>query len=123
MRNVFLICILNIIITTSVFSQDVTCDELTSYVKTEGYRKGSVYSYQLYESSWLKSVECYQYDNVLFVIAEIKKDQYSYTTNKYIFCGIPKANWDSFYWGYNDSGKTYGERFHKYIIDYTCNCN
>lgn len=38
------------------------------------------------------------------------------------FCGIPIMNWSNFrFGGYGDS-KSYGERFHKYIIDYKCNC-
>ena len=56
-------------------------------------------------------------------IAEIKANEYSYSTKSYIFCGIPYSNWSNFKNGYNYSdSRTYGERFHAYIIDYQCSC-
>jgi hypothetical protein len=104
-------------------SQEVNCDDLIDYVKTKGYRKGTVSSISLINSDWLKEVEAYTIDNLIVVIAEIKKDEWGINTKKYIFCGIPDSNWSDFYYGMNDVGKTYGERFHKYIIDYQCKCN
>lgn len=103
------------------FSQDVSCDELLTFIKTEGYYKASLSSVQL-NSSWLYKVTAYSYNYKIYVVAEIKKSEYSYQANSYIFCEIPEQNWTRFqYGGYGDSS-SYGERFHKYIIDYQCNC-
>jgi hypothetical protein len=99
------------------------CDELIEAVESRAYHYSSIPSYTLYDSSWLKSVEAYEYDGNLFIIAEIKRDSYGFSAEKYIFCGISKSNWGAFKSGLYDSNKTIGERFHKYIIDYTCNCN
>ena len=58
-----------------------------------------------------------------YVVAEIKKSEYSYQTKSYVFCGISFSDWYDFSngKGYNDK-RTYGERFHDYIMDYQCNC-
>jgi len=107
------------------FSQETSCQELMQLVKQEGRRFDSVGSYSLYNSSWLKNVEAYkvtiEYRDVIFVIAEIKENEYSYRTHKYIFCGVPDSNWRNFKSSYYMES-TYGERFHKYIMDYVCNC-
>lgn len=99
------------------------CDELIEAVESNANHYSSIPSYTLYDSSWLKSVEAYEYDGKLFIIAQIKRDSYGFSAKKYIFCGISKSNWGAFKNGLYDLDKTIGERFHKYIIDYTCNCN
>lgn len=104
------------------FAQSVSCEDLMRYVQQEGYNKGTVNTVQLISSSWLSEVKCYSIDNTLVVIAEIKRDQWGINKKKYVFCGVPSTKWDAFCFGYYDSGKTYGERFNKYIIDYQCNC-
>lgn len=102
-------------------SQEVSCDDLLSFIKTKGYSKGTISSYTL-DSSWLYEVKAYSYDYNIYVVAKIKKNAYSYSTNTYIFCGIPSMNWSNFqYGGYGDSD-SYGERFHRYIMDYKCDC-
>lgn len=121
--------IFNLFIVTSIMSlttvkgQDVTCQELLSFVLRNGYYKGEVSSYALISSSWLKSVKAYEYKNSVFVVAEIKKDEFSYQARTYLFCGIPKRNWDNFESSFIESRLSYGEKFHKYIIDYQCDCN
>jgi hypothetical protein len=105
------------------YSQTVSCNELLEYVLDEGSEIGKINPVQLYKSGWLESVEAYSISNSIAIIAEIKKDDYGFNTKKYIFCNVPQANWDAFYFGLYDKGKTYGERFHKYIIDYTCDCD
>lgn len=105
----------------SLMAQDVSCNELIDYVKKEGRYIESVSAIQLLSSAWLREVEAYSIDNSIVVIAKIQQDQYS--TKRYIFCGIPRSNWNNFYVGLNDLTKTYGERFNKYIMDYKCNCN
>jgi hypothetical protein len=73
-------------------------------------------------SSWLNKVTAYSYNYKIYVIAEIKKNDYDFNPKSYIFCVIPSMNWQNFqFGGYNDS-PSYGERFHKYIFDYKCNC-
>ncbi|RXG29880.1 hypothetical protein [Leeuwenhoekiella marinoflava] len=116
--------LLLVLLITTFFSQaqDVACLDLLDYVKKNGYKKAEVSSYQLYDSSWLKKVTAYTIDNTILVVAEIKKDEYSIYTKEYIFCGIPSTSWDYFYYGLYDIGKSYGERFHKYIIKRQCNC-
>lgn len=103
------------------FSQKMSCDELLNFVKTEGRYVSSVSSYSM-DSSWLKEVTAYSYDGKYYVIAKIKKDEYSYSANTYVFCGIPYSNWSNFQYGSYGDSKSYGERFHKYIIDYQCSC-
>ncbi len=112
-----------LLFSTSLFSQTVSCEELITYVKKNGDEKATVNSWQLINSSWLKQVQAWEINNTIVVIASIKKDEYSILAKDYIFCEIPSRNWDNFYNSWNDVGKTYGEKFHKYILDYACNCN
>lgn len=109
-------------ISANMYSQEVSCTDLVDFVKSEGRKVGTVSSYQLIDSSWLKSVSCYDVDGTLAVIANIKTNDYSLYGKDYIFCGISKTYWDAFYYGYYDLGRSYGERFHKYIFDYKCDC-
>src|SRR5680860_615486 len=99
------------------FSQNVSCTQLLDYVESNGRSNGSVSSLSLYDSSWLNKVKAYTIDGNLAVVAKIKKNQYDLYGKKYVFCGIPSSNWDAFYYGTYDFGLSYGERFHKYIMD------
>lgn len=116
-----LLLFLTILCATELKAQSVSCTDLLQFITQKGYRKGEVSSYQLINSSWLKSVTAYSYDNKIFVVAVIKKNQYDYTGKTYIFCGIPSNNWDNF--SIYDNNPSYGEKFRKYIIDYQCDCN
>lgn len=102
-------------------AQDVFCEDLMKYVVEEGRQIGQVGSMSLLNSTWLNEVTAYSIEDKIVVIAEIKKDEWGYSTKKYVFCGIPKSNWNEFSSIY-DMQKTYGERFHLYIKDYICNC-
>ncbi|MFL0354743.1 hypothetical protein [Xanthomarina sp. GH4-25] len=116
-----LVGILVLFVSLNTFSQEVACSDLVNYIKQKGYSNGTVSSYTL-DSEWLYEVKAYSYDYDIYVIAKIKTSEYSYSTNTYIFCGIPSYNWSNFqYGGYGDSD-SYGKRFHKYIMDYKCNC-
>lgn len=95
-----------------------SCEDLLVLIQEHGNELRSVSSYRL-DSEWLKSVSLYSYDEKLFVEAEIFDNTSRIFATSYIFCDIPEDNWNSFSRGYSDS---YGERFHKYIIDYVCNC-
>ena len=108
---------------TKNYSAKIQCDDLINYVETNGFERDGISSLQLINSSWLKEVKAYSIQNSIIVIAYIKEDELSMSAKKYIFCGIPELNWDNFYNGYYDIGKTFGEKFHKYIIDYECKCN
>jgi len=119
----------NIILTTILFMTffpslgQIKCEEVKDVIEGEGEDIGSLSSFQLIESSWLKSIQAYEFDSKIFVIAEIKTNEYSFQSKKYIFCGIPYSNWKIFYSRYTDSSLSIGEKFHKYIIDYKCNCD
>lgn len=99
-------------------AQDVSCSELVQFIEQEGWEKGSLNSFQL-DSEWLYSVTAYSYDYKTFVVAEIKQ---GWSTNTYIFCGVPDSNWNNFSAWSISGDVSYGERFHRYIMDYTCNC-
>ena len=108
--------------TTTAVSQTVRCTELIDYVKAEGRKVGEVSSLQLMSSSWLRQVTCYQVGDVLAVVAKIKSNDYDLYGKDYIFCGIPTSNWNAFKGNLYNIDTTYGERFHKYIFDYKCDC-
>lgn len=103
------------------FSQEMSCDDLQDFIETNGYQKSSMSNYVL-NSTWLDKVTAYDYDFNIYVVAEIKESEYSYSTRTYIFCGIPSQNWSHFQYGDYGDSDSYGERFHKYVIDYVCNC-
>lgn len=103
-------------------AQTVRCGDLLDFVVRNGYYKGEVNSLTLINSSWLKSVTAYQYKSSVFVVAEITTDKFGFSTKKYIFCGIPPRNWENFANGLVDFDLSYGEKFHKYIMDYKCDC-
>ena len=111
-------CVVNV---QNYSSSDVSCSELYEFIEENGYRRGSLTDYTM-NSSWLKKVTAYSYDYKIYVVAEIKENQYSYRTETYIFCGIPDSNWSKFRNGGYYESDSYGERFHKYIFDYKCNC-
>jgi hypothetical protein len=111
-----------LITTFKINAQNISCEELIRHVKQNGVFTGNIGIFQRIESSWLKNVTAYSIENQIVVVAEIKKDETSLLTHEYVYCGIPKSNWESFTNPFN-SDKTYGERFHLYIIDYKCNCN
>ncbi len=122
MKNLTLVLGIFLFASMPVFSQNISCTELLDYVESEGRSKGSVSSMSLYDSSWLQEVKAYTIEGNLAVVAKIKKNAYDMYGKKYVFCGIPSSNWDAFYYGTYDYGLSYGERFHKYIMDYVCEC-
>ncbi|WP_430399933.1 hypothetical protein [Flavobacterium sp.] len=102
-------------------AQDMSCTELMEFIEDEGSYYSNVSNFTM-NSSWLYKVTCYSYDYKYYVIAEIKENEYSYSTKKYVFCNIPYSNWRDFKNGDIFNKSTHGERFHKYIKDYLCNC-
>jgi hypothetical protein len=104
----------SLLLSTNSYSQDVSCNELLNIIKTEGYYKTSLSSYTL-NSSWLSEVTAYTYDSQVYVITKIRG-------NTYIYCGVPNQNWSNFQYGSYGDSQSYGKRFHKYIINYKCDC-
>jgi hypothetical protein len=121
MKKALLIILFSITL-LNTYSQQVKCDDLLDFIEENGYKKATLQSYIL-SSSWLYKVTAYSYENKVYVVAEIKENEYSFKTNIYIFCGIPSMNWQNFQFGSYGDQTSYGERFHKYIINYQCNCN
>lgn len=119
MKKIILMALL--LFNFSCYSQEVSCTDLLDFIKSKGSYVGSIPNYIL-DSSWLYEVTAYRYDGNYFAIAKIKENEYSYRTKSYIFCAIPYMNWSNFYYGGYGDSKSYGERFHKYIMDYQCNC-
>lgn len=101
------------------FNQSVTCSELVNYVESELGYPSTTYTY---ESSWLQKVEFYYYPDAMdyIAIAYIKENQYSFSYNKYIFCGI--SSWNKSNFSSKIINNSYGESFHEYIMPYKCNC-
>jgi len=106
------------------FSQTVSCDELISYCENNGrfYQMVSSTILLIEPSSWLYEVKAYYVEEILVVIAKIKRDAFGFNTKKYIFCNVPYDNWFNFNYSFLDLNSTYGERFRKYIYDYQCDC-
>ncbi len=121
MRKILMPVVIVMLFNTS-FSQKPGCSELYNFIIENGYKKATIPGY-LMNSEWLANVTSYSYNYKLYVVAEIKESQYSSSTRSYIFCSVPNMNWTNFqYGGYGESA-SYGQRFHKYIMDYKCDCN
>lgn len=103
------------------YTQEVSCSDLLEFIESEGWQSSSVSNY-IMQSDWLYKVTKYTYDYDNYIVAEIRENEYSYSTTKYIFCGVPNYNWTNFKIGGYGESDSYGERFHQYIFDYKCNC-
>lgn len=101
-------------------AQNVSCEQLVRTVESETTFYDDILWVNLISSEFLEEVKAYQYKDALFVIAKFKREPTAIFSKKYVFCGVPSSNWNAFKNGIGDS---YGERFHKYIMDYLCNCN
>ncbi|NVK53838.1 MAG: hypothetical protein HWD85_12955 [Flavobacteriaceae bacterium] len=97
--------------------QGISCQEVYEIV-TENYDyKDTVTPIG---SSMLTRVTYYTLDGDGFVVANIKRNEYDFRGTPYIFCGISSQRWARF----KNEGmfNSWGESFHAYIRDYTCNC-
>lgn len=116
MKKILLYVVLSI---PSFFSaQDSSCNDLVRYAKSEDSYPDTV---RPITSSMLAKVEYYEVNGGGLVIAYIKKNDYDFTGSPYIFCGISSQRWAKF----KSEGMygSWGESFHAYIREYTCNCN
>ena len=98
-----------------------SCQNLLNYIQQKGYHKDTLSNYTL-DSEWLYEGKAYDLNRKIYIIAKIKKNEYSYQTNTYIFCDIPSSNWYNFKNGDYGDSESYGNRFHKYIINHKCDC-
>ena len=76
-------------------AQEVSCEDLKNFIEKEGRYYSSVSSITL-NSSWLYKVTCYSYDMKYYVVAEIKKSEYSYQTKSYVFINFYLRTWNHF---------------------------
>ena len=102
----------------SAFAQQVSCSELYEYVLDNYDHKKNA---SILQSSMLVKVSYYEIDDSGVVVAHIKQNDWDLTGKPYIFCGISRLRWNSF----TNAGifGSWGEAFHDYIMDYTCDCN
>ena len=121
MKKIYIIILLFSLYQTYLIAQDTKCNDLIYLVKNNGTFKSQVDPYSLNTSEWLHRVTAYEYNNSIFVIAEIKREDFL-PKDMYIFCGIPLNNWNNFHNPWSDISKSYGEKFNIFIIDYICNC-
>lgn len=111
-----LLCLI-LLLPVAGYTQSASCSDLVSYAKSEDSYPDRVLPMG---SSMLAKVEYYRVNGGGLVIAYIKKNDYDYTGTPYIFCGISSQRWAKF----KSEGMfgSWGESFHAYIREYTCNC-
>lgn len=99
------------------YSQTISCQELFEIV-TENYDR--IDRVTPLSSTMLAKVNYYTLEGAGFVVAYIKKNDFDFQGSPYIFCGISSQRWAKF----KSEGMfgSWGESFHAYIRDYTCNC-
>ena len=99
----------------------IKCKALIEHVRLYGDNFQSVDLLRL-SSSWLKEVKAFEVYDKIVVIAQIYISEARIATMEYIFCDIPRRNWDKFYEPIFNTNLTYGEKFHEYINPYKCDC-
>ena len=101
-----------------VNAQSISCEEATQYIIKNLPR---LESQICFSSSMLTKVEYYKLNSeeTGYVVAYIKQNDNDIFGKPYLFCGISLQRWQDFKFAGIIS---WGEAFHKYIINYTCNC-
>lgn len=115
--KILLVGILIFVNHLEAYSQSISCKELYSTVVTNSDYQDST---NCFGSSMLAKTEYYEYQNMGFVVAYIKSNDYDLSGKPYIFCGISSLTWSRF--KTNGMTGSWGESFHEYIMDYTCKC-
>ncbi|WP_186990409.1 hypothetical protein [Constantimarinum furrinae] len=117
--KIYLILVFVIIISISngVIAQKISCQELFRIV-TENYDSKNTAT--CYGSSMLVKANYYRLEGMGFVVAYIKSSDYDFKGKPYIFCGISTQRWNTF--KNNGMLGSWGESFHEYIRDFTCDC-
>ena len=117
MKLIYIVLLGSIMLTVNSSAQSISCSELHDVVTTKSYYKDVV---NCFGSSMLVKATRYEYEGVGFVVALIKQGKYDFKGTTYIFCGISSYAWSNFKGkGMTDS---WGEAFHQYIMDRTCDC-
>lgn len=98
--------------------ETVDCNTLMEFVKENCSLQDQV---SCYNSSMLESVQSYNWEGTIVVIANIKSNKYDIYGKPYIFCDVPISNWT--YFRNTSSNESWGKAFHEYIMDYKCDCN
>jgi len=106
-----------LVIKTPSNAQSISCQELFEIITDYHDTRDNVITIG---SSMLAKATHYTVDGDGFVIAYIKSNDYDFLGKPYIFCGISSQRWSRF----KIEGMTgsWGESFHNYIREYTCNC-
>lgn len=101
----------------STQGQTMSCQKIFNFVTQNYDSKDSV---NCYTSSMLTKALYYEVDNMGFVVAYIKSNDFDVYGKPYIFCGISRMRWINF----KSEGMygSWGKSFHAYIRDYTCDC-
>ncbi len=100
------------------YAQTISCQEVFEIVTEHYDSKDEV---ACYGSSMLTKAIYYRLDGMGFVVGYIKSNEYDFRGKPYIFCGITDARWRAF----KSAGMygSWGESFHEYIREYTCDCD
>ncbi|MAZ72341.1 MAG: hypothetical protein CMC70_04255 [Flavobacteriaceae bacterium] len=117
-KNLFLFVLINAFCIVPIHAQSISCQELFEIV-TENYESKDEVT--CYLSSMLTKATYYQLEGMGFVVGYIKSNDFDLYGKPYIFCGISTARWRAF----KSAGVygSWGESFHEYIREYTCDCN
>lgn len=112
-----LFCILLLLYSSEMIAQSMSCQELFDTV-TKYYDNSDVVS--TVGSTMLTKANFYNVQGTGFVVAYLKSNDYDLQGRPYIFCGISTQDWINF----KNEGRSgsWGESFHKYIRENTCNC-
>jgi hypothetical protein len=98
-------------------SKKISCYSLMNFI----IEKGSSSNYiEINSSSMLSGVRYYYYNGEGYVIIWVKNNTYDSDYKPYIYCGISKERWN-YFTSYGEKS-SWGESFHYYIKDYSCDC-
>lgn len=117
MKTITAISIFILLAFTKSFAQSMSCQELFTIVTTEYDRKDQRHCVL---SDMLVKVTRYEIEDMGFVVAYIKSGDYDFSGSPYIFCDISTYTWSQFNTAAIYDG--WGNAFHKYIFNQTCNC-
>ena len=95
-----------------------TCDELVAYAQSEDAYPDT---FTAYGSSLVAKAEHYSVGNSRLTIVYLKDNDYDYSGDPYIYCGVSDYAWSQFKYATVDG--SYGKSYHAYIRDNTCVCD
>lgn len=117
MKSISLFFFLFLFTTVNLQAQQYSCQELFQEITSNYDTKSET---PCYGSSMLVKAVYYTYGGQGFVVGYLKSSDYDMSGRPYIFCGISTYTWSRFKAeGMTDS---WGESFHKYIMNERCDC-